>query len=264
MTSLHVVGFESAKRGCDSPFLPFPKELATIIADYCAELKLREWIQPEAVYANPNIWENSNAVEAGVLDLTQMDQHIEEAAANPALIEFIKAKPDMYKKTYGIWKNPAALDWLLDDGIFEDPINEVEFPYLCSNPHPRAVKMVIVEIEQDDDMYEIDLAEFLANPSAFAYTTTNLAYLMSNDENDVGHWRMGNPAAVDSIRQDFKSNVWNRNGFKPLSRNPHPWAIEQLRLRWDEIHMDMFAANPGIFHYVTSKKLIKILSRPSH
>ena len=242
----------------------FPRDIAWIIADYCAELKLRDWIQPEAVYANPNIWKNPKAVEAGVLDMTQMSQHAHEAATNPALIKYIKDDPVLYGHTRGIYANPAAMVWL-SDVIFKDKWStweHIAWEFLSANPNPDAIEMVIRVINANDGPWEIiDLAAFYTNPGAVEYIKGNRDMLMALDEDDASHyWILGNPVNVDSIREGFRSLDWNTIGFRPMSGNSHPWAIEQLRLRCNEIDMDMFAANPGIFHYVTSKKLVKVLS----
>jgi hypothetical protein len=225
-----------------SVFRLFPKELATIIADYCACLQLREWIQPEPIRSNDNIWSNPNAVEAGFISCS--DEVLSQGvngyiATNPAFIELIKKHPDVFLDRDPTWENPAALDWLIASG------QEPAWEQLTTNPNPRAIEMLLANPDK------IMWPDFCSNPGA-------MPYLRAHPERINEQWICDNPAAIDIIQElETKGGIWHGS----LSRNPHPWAIEEMRKHWDEIEIIGFASNPGIFHYVTSKKLVKLLSR---
>jgi hypothetical protein len=225
-------------------FPPFPKELATIIADYCVELKLREWIQPEALFNDGCIWANPGAYEAGLLDLSQMHMHRSDASMNPALIEWIKKDPASYACSEA-WRNPAAFDWMLEH------CEKIDWMELSANPNKRAIELLIANPDK------IDMREFLANPSAMSYIKDHPELLQHYYNKD---YIAGNPEAIDIIKS-YGDPVRYMCRDSMIALNPHPWAIEQCRLHWGSINIEQFSMNPGIFHYVTNKKLVKLLSR---
>lgn len=215
-------------------FIGFPKDIATIVAGYCAELQLLPWIDKEKLdrcwlYSNPK------AVEVGWLDLHGGDPFW--IAANSAAGDVIKANIAKYSDESNIWENPTVFDLLIERGCEIDPT------WFCSNPHPKAVAMVI------SGKVEMNVYDFNKNPGAINWLRTN-SNMINNEA------ICANPEAIDII-QSLKKIDYNQ-----LSANHHPWAIEQLsRVNADQINWATISANPGIFEYHTDPAWIATLTR---
>lgn len=219
-------------------FSGFPREVAQIIAGYCAtEQKLREWIDPSkldrvSIYANPIAFSN------GMLNMNNLTQNkYPHIAQNPAAADFLKSTPSDLTCSDFIWQNPELLDWLVDKHNLP-----IKWYFLAQNQCERAVKMVLSNPIRYNDFL------LMGNPFAIAWIRSNMALINVN-------YICGNSAAVDLIQELEEID------YHWLSVNPHPWAIEQLRLNQNKIDWHMFSTNPSIFEWYTNQELVAQLTR---
>lgn len=223
-------------------FSGFPKEIARIIAGYSAEYTLLDWIpadklDPDTFYMNQHLFDDNPMIsQSTIAAMTEdrrarigMDRHL-RMVENPMSANLIKANPDIYI-CIAMWKNPAILDWLLERGT------RIDWDYLAQNPCEKAVKMVLSHSNRG---YYYALSQ---NPAAIGWLRANTKLISK-------YAICANPAAIDIIQGLGEIN------YHWLCSNPHPWAIEHLRLNQEKIVWYAFSSNPGIFEARTDPALV--------
>lgn len=219
-------------------FIGFPINLALIVAECCMELRLLPWIERDRLDIQ---WLHSNprALEAGWIDPRVENFWV---SANPAARDTIIRDLETFVQHSPIWENAAVLEPLLESKYEIDP------EYFSSNPHPKAVEMVIA------GQVEMDISQFSGNPGAIEWLRANPGMI-----DNAAICR--NPEAIDLIQELELLN--GTLDVHCLSSNPHSWAIEKLRMNMKEIDWNLFSANPGIFEYAISNALVDTLTDKS-
>jgi hypothetical protein len=214
--------------------------IAEIIADYVAIPRFLDWIHPGPILRQDSLYANSRALEAGLLDCVDPTdvQTAWYLVQNPAAMDIIRANPNVFIHPHSIWRNPATIEWLLEQKV------KINWPNLSANPSPIAIKM----LKENPD--KIEWSKLSENPSA-------MDMLMENMSKIQRPHMYANPALIEYTK---RVTFGNSQSWEALSRNPHPWAIEHLRANWGKINVENFAMNPGIFHYPRDANLVKLLS----
>jgi hypothetical protein len=218
-----------------SEYPVFPIGIAQIIAEYCAEVKLHDWIQPKPLTQQSRLYANPLAFDAGMLNLDHIDPRspdfgnkslcatpdspcmcLQSAFVNAALKEFIFSA---HGKTHV-------------ERSYYDKIDMVAYAWCVKNCGLH--KASTISMDEIDELYKE-------------------IHLLESDENEELYSE--NPMLIKDIL------ISRRVNSEELSTNPHPLAIEFLRLNWDWISTKWLASNPGIFRLHIDKKLVKLLSR---
>lgn len=224
-------------------FVGFPKDIANIVAGYAeVKVRLRDWIprdklDPDTIYANPA------AYRAGFLDVHYVpsgrnQQRTQEFAKNPEAIEIIKSSHDIYICNT-MWSNPAATYWLLARREY------VSWFFLTLNPSLEAVKHLLSNLDWINALRYTDWLS--SNPGM-------ITWIRANPKAMCNKFICANPAAIDIIQS------LERIDYDNLSANPHPWAIEQMRLHQEKISWVRFSRNPGIFEEYVDQELVAAIS----
>ncbi len=215
-------------------FRGFPFEMASIIAEYCAELKLREWIDPNKLVIE-SLFSNPNAGEAEILDWKNMPDLIALPRSTiPQIVKQLKFLKNTLKLVDVCWSNPVLVDIFL-----ADPENEMWIMWkgLSACPSEQALQLLLAN---QDKIY---WPEFSMNPFA-------IEWLRSHPEKIVMSHIDANCAATDII---FSKSTLDTH---MLCYNPHSLAIEFLRNNQSGIHWGRFSQNPGIFEYRVDPQLL--------
>jgi hypothetical protein len=214
--------------------------IAEIIADYVAIPRFLDWIHPGPILRQDSLYANPRALEAGLLDCVDPTdvQTAWYLAQNPAAMDIIRANPNVFIYQHSIWRNPAAIEWLLEQKV------KINWPNLSANPSPIAIKM----LKENPD--KIEWPKLSENPGAFDILRENMDKILEPPIH-------ANPLVIEYTKVAIFPDQMS---WDALSRNPHPWAIEHLRANWDKINVEYFATNPGIFHYPRDANLVKLLS----
>jgi hypothetical protein len=226
-------------------FAGFPKDIAGIIAGY-VEIKMRllDWIpreklDPDTIYANPA------AYRAGFLDLSSVPSDSNqirtlEFAKNPEAIGMIESSGDKF--VYNVtWSNPAVTEW----AITRLGVAAISWFHFTANSSPAAVKLMLINLNHIKTLKYIN--RLSRNPGMIAWVRANPELIDST-------FICANSAAIDIIQGLSKIS------YMLLAANPHPWAIEQMRLHQEKINWVMFSRNPGIFEEYVDPELVAAIS----
>lgn len=207
-------------------FAGFPRDIARIVSEYVITHQYLDWIDKSKI-VHSDLCENPNAYYSGLV--TANDNPI-DYAQNPAMRAEILANWEICIRSERIIENPAVFPEVIKSGI---RIFSNLLPY---NKHPDAVRLTLEKY--------LDEQECSVNPMLIKY--------ISKPNNSM---ICANPAAIDIIQSLSQIN------YNWLSCNPHPWAIEHLRLNQDKIVWGWFSTNPSIFEERTDPKLLDVLSK---
>lgn len=226
----------------------FPRDIAKIIADYYAELKILDWIDPDYIeYTYADIlYANTNALKAGMLDLSnprelykQEGEYCEYFGRNPAAGDILEKSTNLEFCIDSMWSNPAVFDWLMKQNV------RIDHGWLARNPNPRAIAHLIANLSKLNDE-DRDLLS--TNPGM-------MSWLLKDPKRISRSHICANPAAIDIIRDMSHDEI----DYQWLSDNPHPWAIEQLSKNRNLIDWESFMMNPGIFELRADDELLRTL-----
>lgn len=223
-------------------FRPFPRVIAEIIAGYCAEIKLLDWIHPAPLLRSPNLYANPLAHWADMLDLSHIDPRDPNYGNKllcPTNVGF------GCSCTYHATTNPALKDFI------KAAHSSFMLPPTSKYPGPLEILGHMAYV------WCVENVGMLHAPGINIDAINKSRGKLTSDWIDGAEAHM-NPANIIDIKYLLTLNCVN---YEMLSSNPHPWVMEHLHDNWDKIHIDFFAENPGIFHMSTNKKLVKILSR---
>lgn len=206
----------------------FPQEIVSLIGEYLATPRLLDWIDPTKLLAsgfkqNPLAWESELPLGDSTYKIA--------SSSHPTAIAVIRVVGSFGESISPILSNPAHIQIAFQH--FQDAVDR---PYIhdhvkllfSKNPHPIAIGYL-----SKHNQY-IDICGFNMNPGAIQWLRENPS--MINLSNICA-----NPEAIDIIQN------LDRPSWMFLSANPHPWAINQLRLHPEKIDWYFFSTNPGIF-----------------
>lgn len=224
-------------------FSGFPKCIATIVADYCAVLQLLSWIDLACIDWR-SLCKNPEAVKSGMINIKYADRYA--LAPNPAAADYIKQHWDWFCTCWGVWENPNLFEWMIEN----HPDTEGKWECIQHNTNPNAIKHILECSDRDID--EISLT----NPSISQ--CGSWVYILENITSQGLSLLYGNPKAMeDGMCDDLDEHT---DDFGYLSMNPHPRAIEYLKMYPNKIDWEMFSSNPGIFEYRADPELVNALS----
>jgi hypothetical protein len=208
----------------------FPKEIAQLICQYCAQWTVLPWVEEYAPKTAPG--EDDDYVPCEV-------SYESYLFANPLAKDLIEAR-GLEIHWGDLSRNPAH--WAVE--LLETRRNDVDPGELCRNTNPRAIKM----LENFDPSFW-DRGYLLANPAAMhlfagSVMDTHPSWLMWNPNGEAlikAHKvpidypaLAGNSAswAVEMMKQYPGEINW-----VALCANRHTWAIEKIR--------EQIRVNPG-------------------
>lgn len=221
-------------------FKPFPRVIAEIIAEYAAVMRMLDWI-PKNKINKSLLFANSNADEAGMLDWKYHSGIVNVAKnSSPNAIPVILSGlgPLLTNSIdQSVWGNPAMFDTLMSL-----PTHRIVWHCLSRNPDERAVALLLANLD------EISWYGFNMNPGAMSFLRENPRYIIPRQ-------LCANPAAIDIIQaMDYEQIDWFY-----LSQNPHPWALDYLRINFGKIDWHVLAGNAGIFQYLPDPAIVDVL-----